>query len=230
MVESKSEETQSPGFESESTQEEDRNICPSLHAIDWIAGIGDISNRASRDGQDRNATLIPRCSEKPGSGAQHVATSRQDHHVSRPQSKRTALQRHCDFWDADHDGLIYPTDIYIGFRKLGFNIVLCLWAAISMAFCTSYSTQASWLPHPLFAINLNNIHRSRHGSTTATYDLDHEIDMRRFDSIFEKYAAGEDYLTMKTLYNVWAGRCVANDWFGQFAGGLECRPSLACVP
>jgi peroxygenase len=225
MAESRSEDAQHPGSTSEGTWKKDRNTYPSVRAVDWIAGVGDISSRASRDGQNRDATQIPRCAENPGFRAQHVATSRQNHHISRSQSKRTALQRHCDFWDADHDGLIYPIDIYIGFRKLGFNIVLCFLAAISMAFCTSYSTQASWLPHPLFAINLDNIHRSRHGSTTATYDLDHEIDMRRFGSIFTKYAAGEDYLTMKTLYNVWAGQCVGYDCFGRFAGGLECRSS-----
>lgn len=145
----------------------------------------------------------------------------------KPRSKRSALQRHCDFWDADHDGLIYPWDIYIGFRKLGFNIALCLWAAVSMAICSSYATQPGWRPHPLFAINVDNIHRSRHGSTTATYDMDAEIDMRRFEAIFDKYGEGRDYLTLKTLYSVWAGQCCAYDWFGWFAGGLECKLRLA---
>ena len=41
-------------------------------------------------------------------------------------TRRSALRRHCDFWDADQDGVIYPWDIFIGFRKLGFNIALCL--------------------------------------------------------------------------------------------------------
>ncbi|KAH7062025.1 Caleosin related protein-domain-containing protein [Paraphoma chrysanthemicola] len=138
-----------------------------------------------------------------------------------PNSKRSALRRHCDFWDADHDGLVYPWDIYTGFRKLGFHIALCLWAAVSMALCSSYVTQSGWIPHPLFAIRLDNIVRSRHGSTTATYDMDAEIDMRRFDAIFTKYGEGKDHLTLRTLYNVWAGQCCANDWFGWFAGGLE---------
>ncbi|KAF2031491.1 hypothetical protein EK21DRAFT_99658 [Setomelanomma holmii] len=90
-----------------------------------------------------------------------------------------------------------------------------------MPICSSYGTQNSWLPHPLFAINLDNIHGSRHGSTTTTYDMDAEIDLRQFDSIFSNYGEGKDYLTHRTLYNVWAGQCCANDWFGWFAGGLE---------
>lgn len=92
-----------------------------------------------------------------------------------------------------------------------------------MALCSSYSTQSSWLPDPLFGINIDNIHNCRHGSTTAAYDMDAELDMRRFDAIFEKYADGKDYLDWKMLYRVWAGQCCANDWFGWFAGGLECK-------
>ncbi|KAL1799004.1 hypothetical protein ACET3X_003041 [Alternaria dauci] len=90
-----------------------------------------------------------------------------------------------------------------------------------MAACSSYSTQSSFLPHPFFAIYLDNVNRNRHGSTTGAYDLDAELDTRRFDAIFEKYADGKDYLTWRTMYDVWAGQCCANDFFGWFAGGLE---------
>jgi hypothetical protein len=137
-------------------------------------------------------------------------------------TRRSALRRHCDFWDTDQDGVIYPWDIFKGFRRLGFNIALCLWAAVTMAWCSSYSTQTSYLPHPFFAIYLDNVNRNRHGSTTGAYDLDAELDTRRFDAIFEKYAGGKDYLTWQTMYDVWSGQCCANDYFGWFAGGLEC--------
>jgi len=190
------------------------------------------------DPQENNASKSIALVEPQGENAQHPRSEntlwrdRSTYYiVSRPQgAKRTALQRHCDFWDADHDGLIYSWDIYIGFRKLGFSIALCIWAAISMAICLSYGTQTSWLPHPLFVINLDNIHRSRHGSTTATYDLNHEIEVCRFDSIFEKYAEGKDYLTVETLYNVWTGQRCALDLFGSFASGLECRSLVFLSP
>jgi hypothetical protein len=198
----------------------------SYEGVNWIAGVGDVCNRAFHDETHQQGCSIPQDinaveASKQGSTA---ADKDADGH-SKSNTRRSALQRHCDFWDNDRDGLIYPWDIAIGFRKLGFNMALCLWAAITMAICSSYSTQANWLPHPLFAINVDNIHRSRHGSTTGTYDLDAEIDMRRFDAIFAKYAEGRDYLTAGTLYDVWVGQCCANDWFGWFAGGLECECS-----
>lgn len=195
----------------------------SCEGVSWIAGVGDVCNQAFQ-----GKTYQPVCSMPndrkafEASQQKRTAIEQARHGHENLNSKRNALQRHCDFWDDDGDGLIYPWDIAIGFRKLGFNVALCLWAAVTMSVCSSYCTQANWLPHPLFAINVDNIHRSRHGSTTATYDMDAEIDLRRFDAIFWKYAEGEDYLTIRTLYNVWAGQCCANDWFGWFAGGLEC--------
>jgi hypothetical protein len=215
------EQSRPPAF---STRAEDRSNQVSPLSVNWIAGVGDVCNYTPNKGTYRSGASTPACAMKI-EPAQQNASPPTYGLCQHPEGKRSALQRHCDFWDADQDGLIYPWDIYIGFRKLGFNIALCLWAAVTMAICSSYSTQANWLPHPLFAINVNNIHRNRHGSTTATYDMDAEIDLRRFNAIFDKYADGKDYLTSKTLYKVWAGQCCANDWFGWFAGGLECKCS-----
>jgi hypothetical protein len=220
VVESEDEKARSG---SDRTLAEEHNDQAATEMITWIAGVGDICNRASKEGANLGGGTAQRGREQVESSQQLDSKPDGTQEPRRVKTKRSALQRHCEFWDADHDGIIYPWDIYIGFQKLGFNIALCLWAAVTMAICSSYSTQANWLPHPLFAINIDNIHRSRHGSTTATYDLDAEIDMCRFDSIFDKYAGGKDYLTSRTLYNVWAGQCCANDWFGWFAGGLECK-------
>jgi hypothetical protein len=226
-------EDEPPAFPTRSSRElhvtlaDGKNEKSSLSTVNWVAGVGDICNYASNNAIHQSQSSTPQYSTKlkPITRKSTVSPCETGYNSQR---KRSALQRHCEFWDADHDGLIYPWDIYIGFRKLGFNIALCLWAAVTMAVCSSYGTQTSWLPHPLFAINLDNIHRSRHGSTTATYDFDDEIDMRRFEAIFDKYAEGRDYLTSRTLYNVWAGQCCANDWFGWFAGGLECKCSFRC--
>jgi hypothetical protein len=196
-------------------QEKDASV--SFKRVKWIPGVGDICYHQSGLSVTRHCK--PTEVSEPASASSKTAHT---HHHS-PTSTRSALRRHCEFWDADGDGMIYPWDIFIGFRKLGFNIVLCMWAAVTMAICSSYATQRSWLPHPLFAINIDNIHSNRHGSTTTVYDLNADIDMRRFDAIFDKYAEGKSYLTIRTLYNVWAGQCCANDWFGWFAGALECE-------
>jgi hypothetical protein len=196
-----------------------------LATVTWIAGVGDVCNSTSRDKTNFANASPHRERERPASRYHPEQTGRIQRLRETSGSKRSTLQRHCDFWDRDHDGMIYPWDIYNGFRSLGFNVVLCLWAAVTMSLCSSYSSQTSWLPHPNFAININNIHRCRHGSTTAAYDLDAELDMGRFEAIFRKYARGKDYLTWKTMYDIWAGQCGANDFFGWFAGGLECKNS-----
>lgn len=199
----------------------------------WIAGVGDIScpvadlrHTSAHNGipmiQDYNSKSISTYSRFEKTEQKRAGPSVCPHQPYTKGTKRSALQRHCDFWDADQDGLIYPWDIFLGFRKLGFNIALCLWAAVTMCMCSSYSTQTSWLPHPMLAINLDRIDCCRHGSTTGTYDMDAELDENRFEAIFRKYAEGKDYLTWRTMYNVWRGQCCANDFFGWFAGGLEC--------
>jgi hypothetical protein len=196
----------------------------------WIAGVGDL---AGSDGpvdtqwpaprhelpKVNSASLGHQRLVSPRSAILEASKARQT-----PEGNgRTALQRHCDFWDTDGDGLIYPWDIYRGFSRLGFHSILCLWAAITMAICASYNTHTSYIPHPLFAINLNNINSNRHGSSTGTYDMDGELDERRFEAIFQKYAKGKDYLTMWTTYNVWRTQRCGLDLFGWFAGGLECE-------
>lgn len=201
-----------------------------LPTIDWIAGVGDLSHAASPDsrihGPLSNQWITRR---HPLSSLEEVKSQKptvpfKPSHLRKNHGPtRSALQRHCDFWDADGDGLIYPWDIYIGFKRLGFHFLLCLWAAVTMAICASYNTHTSWIPHPLFAINIDNMNSNRHGSSTGTYDMDGELDERRFEAIFRKYADGKDYLTRRSVYNVWANQRCANDFFGWFAGGLECE-------
>lgn len=196
----------------------------------WLAGVGDIAGSGtSVDKQTLRASgrairrLMSNIPHMDRSSFQAPRRPRALHEKgARP---RTALQRHCDFWDTDGDGLIYPWDIYRGFRRLGFHFTLCLWAAVTMAICASYNTHTSYIPHPLFAINLNNINSNRHGSSTGTYDMDGELDERRFEAIFQKYARGKNYLTLWSTYNVWRNQRCGLDFFGWFAGGLECNLS-----
>ena len=202
-----------------------------LEQPQWIAGVGDIigsSNwidkpRWSSSGREtsRSFSSYPGTSKTVILGLQKPAGS--EYLQGRDSHTRTALQRHCDFWDTDGDGLIYPWDIYTGFRRLGFHFALCLWAAVTMATCASYNTHTSYIPHPLFAINLDNINSNRHGSSTGTYDMDGELDERRFEAIFQKYARGRDHLTLWSTYDVWRNQRCGLDFFGWFAGGLECE-------
>ncbi|OGM45908.1 hypothetical protein ABOM_006072 [Aspergillus bombycis] len=76
----------------------------------------------------------------------------------------TPLQQHILFWDRDGDGMIFPWDIYIGFRELGFNILFSILAVLVINVNFSYPTRLaySWLPDPWF--------RVYHGSDSGTYD------------------------------------------------------------
>lgn len=200
----------------------------------WIASVGDIVRATSCIDRPRwsssrygsfktvgnplisKGSAIQRCT-KP-SGSRRRRRQGNDTH--------SALRQHCDFWNTNGDGFVYPWDIYTGFRRLGFHFVLCLWAAVTMAVCASYNTQTSYVPHPLFAINLDNINSNRHGSSTGAYDMGGELDERRFEAIFQRYARGKDYLTLWSTYNVWRNQRCGLDFFGWFAGGLECKQSM----
>jgi hypothetical protein len=211
---------------------EDNGLSYPKH-IQWIAGVGDISGSCDWANRSRYSAISGPIEES--SITSNAITRRSVKPLKSqcyPQNSdytRSALQRHCDFWDTDRDNLIYPWDIFTGFRRLGFHFVLCLWAAITMALAASYNTHTSWIPHPLFAINLNNINSNRHGSSTGTYDMDGNLDQRRFDAIFDKYAQGKDYLTLWSTYEVWRNQRCALDFFGWFAGGLECKFSIRAV-
>lgn len=138
-------------------------------------------------------------------------------------SHQTVLQQHCDFFDHDHDGVIWPQDTFIGFHRLGFNVFLCIISVLVIHLNFSYPTSSSWLPDPFFRIFLNKIHHDKHGSDTGTYDTEGRFVPQHFEDIFSKYAQGRDYLTVKDVANVWNGqRCIADPigWGGAF---FECK-------
>ena len=41
-----------------------------------------------------------------------------------PCTHAELLLQHVSFWDADHDGVIWPGDTWRGFRRLGFNALI----------------------------------------------------------------------------------------------------------
>lgn len=69
-------------------------------------------------------------------------------------------------------GLIYPIDTFRGFRKIGFNPFLSFFAIFVIHGTFSYPSQPTWVPDPLFSLNTANMHRTKHGSDTETYDTE----------------------------------------------------------
>lgn len=132
---------------------------------------------------------------------------------------QTVLQQHCDFFDSDHDGVIWPWDTFIGFHKLGFGIILSFVAVLVIHGNFSYPTVPGYLPDPFFRVFLNNIHKDKHGSDTGTYDTEGRFVPQHFEDIFAKYANGRDYMTIWDFWALLKGqRCIADPigWGGAF--------------
>ncbi|ERF77156.1 hypothetical protein EPUS_08460 [Endocarpon pusillum Z07020] len=146
--------------------------------------------------------------------AEHPDGTKEDDWAARHQHQ-TVLQQHVDFFDPDRDGVIWPLDTLIGLHKLGFNWVLSTIAAIVIHAQFSYPTQPTYLPDPLFRIYSANIHKTKHGSDTDTYDNEGRFIPQKFEDIFAKYAQpGKDTLSFWDLWNALKGQRLHGDPFG----------------
>lgn len=99
-----------------------------------------------------------------------------------PQSKiyqqkymKTALQRHCAFFDRDQDGIISMTDTFKSLRILGLNWLFALAGMIFIHVTMSYQTSPSWIPSWRMPIYLERINRCRHGSSSKAYDFEGNV-------------------------------------------------------
>ncbi|KAI1387413.1 Caleosin-domain-containing protein [Hypoxylon trugodes] len=105
-----------------------------------------------------------------------------------PKESQTALQQHTAFFDRDNDGIIWPWDVYNGFRELGFCILFSLGSLLIPVFF-SYPTRMgrSWIPDPLLRIYVDDIHKAKHGSDSGIYDFDGKFDAEKFDHVFDRF-------------------------------------------
>ncbi|KAL7899333.1 Caleosin related domain-containing protein [Trichoderma sp. TUCIM 5745] len=145
----------------------------------------------------------------------------QEGNWAREHQDQTVLQQHCDYFDQDKDGIIWPLDTYRGFRGLGFNILLCWFSVFVIHFTFSYPTVPGHLPDPFFRIYLKNIHKDKHGSDSGTYDSEGRFVPQKFEDMFSKYADDRDYVTLKDIWNLQQGQRVLFDPFGWAAVFLE---------
>ncbi|KAL4890306.1 Caleosin related protein-domain-containing protein [Aspergillus ambiguus] len=136
----------------------------------------------------------------------------------------TPLQQHILFWDKDGDGQIFPWDVYVGFRELGFNILFSVLAVLIININFSYPTRLaySWLPDPLFRVYVSSIHKAKHGSDSGTYDPEGRFIPQAFENLFSKYDTDNDgTLTLRGLFNLMHGHRCAADPFGWGAAFFE---------
>ena len=134
------------------------------------------------------------------------------------------MQQHADYWDPDLDGVIWPTDVYDGFRAWGWSIPLSLYAVFLINGFLSYPTNPSILPDPFFRIYIPRMHKNRHGSDSQAWDNEGRFRPQQFEELWTKYDKdNKGGFTLWDLWNMHKGQRFAFDFFGWSASFFECR-------
>jgi len=114
---------------------------------------------------------------------------------------RTALQKHVDFFDTDHDGLITLLDTYRGLRRLGVGTLRS--AAFAGVINAALGSATSGTPS--LTVDAGRIHAGIHGSDTGVYDRDGRFSRSRLTRLFARYdPEGNDTLDAGQLGRLFA--------------------------
>jgi peroxygenase len=128
---------------------------------------------------------------------------------------RTVLQQHCDFFDTDHDGILWPRDTYVGFRALGFGILLSLLAVVVIHGNFSWPTVPYWpLMDPWGRIWLERIHHDKHGSDSGTFDHEGRFVPQGFEDFWSKFGTPEGTMDKWQLWSAVSAQRVLWDPVG----------------
>ncbi|KAK4693992.1 peroxygenase, partial [Lecanoromycetidae sp. Uapishka_2] len=112
----------------------------------------------------------------PGTARATIAASHEkpngttENHWAATHQHQTVVQQHVEYWDTDHDGIIWPRDTYDGCRKWGWSPPLALLATLIINLNLSYPTLPGFMPDPFFRIYLDKLYKDKHGSDSMTYD------------------------------------------------------------
>jgi len=135
-----------------------------------------------------------------------------------PRGLRPPLTRHLDFFDTDHDGIVWFSDTVYGLHALGFNwissVVLGFCGHIAFSRLTVYHPGISditsiwrlfffipWLiysyiPDPFLRVYARHLMWAKHPSSTQTFNKDGWFDEERFEAIWKfSSAPNKDSLT-----------------------------------
>ena len=122
------------------------------------------------------------------------------------------------------DSVIWPSDTYYGFRRLGYNVFLSVLALFIIHANFSYPTVSGYLPDPLFRIYTERIHKDKHGSDSGTYDNEGRFIPQKFEDIFAKYAGGDKQgITFWEILDYMKGQRLVADPVGWGGAFFECK-------
>lgn len=134
----------------------------------------------------------------------------------------TVIQQHVDFFDRDNDGIIWPWDTFIGFRRLGFGYLISSLAVPFIHGSFSYPSNPGVLPDPFFRVWIKNMHRCKHGSDSEVYDTEGRFVPEKFEELFSKYDSNnKGGLSWEDLQNMILGNMNIMDPVGWIAERLE---------
>ncbi|KAI0930509.1 hypothetical protein AcV5_007198 [Taiwanofungus camphoratus] len=163
--------------------------------------------------------------QNPGTARANIAPSvttpdgTQTNNWASEHPHQTVLQQHCEFFDPDNDGVVWPLDTFRGFRDLGFNFLISVFAVLIIHSNFSYPTCPGLFPDPFFRVFLSNIHKAKHGSDMGVYDNEGRFVPQKFEDVFSKYGGGKHGLTKEDIWDALKGQRVLLDpigWFGAF--------------
>ncbi|KAI9696316.1 MAG: hypothetical protein M1820_008158 [Bogoriella megaspora] len=141
---------------------------------------------------------------------------------ARKHQHYTVVQQHAEYWDPDHDGIIWPSDTYRGIRDWGWSIPLSLLATFIINFNLSYPTVPGFLPDPWFRIWIDRLWKDKHGSDSMSYDNEGRFRPQNFEDFFAKYDRGQKGgLDIWDLGRALKGQRMVFDFFGWSAAFFE---------
>jgi peroxygenase len=101
---------------------------------------------------------------------------------------RTALQKHVDFFDTNHDGKITLLETYRGCRRLGYDALRSF--AFASVINAALGTSTSGFPS--LTVDTGRIHAGKHRSDTGVYDKRGRFSAARFKRLFERHDLDRD--------------------------------------
>jgi len=129
---------------------------------------------------------------------------------------QTVLEQHCEFFDPDRDGIIWPADTYYACRSWGWAVPLSLFFAAAIHVVQSYGSLPGVLPDPFFRIHIRNLYMSKHGSSSLVIDYEGCFQPQQFEDFFSKFDVnGKGGLTAWEIWRALRRQAFALDFFGQ---------------